>query len=49
MYLFEPLDRIIQGYLPPEQIERVKRAYVIARDAHEGKHALAVSLILLTR
>lgn len=37
MYLFEPLDRIIQGYLPPEQIERVKRAYVIARDAHEGQ------------
>lgn len=37
MYLFEPLDRIIQGYLPPEQIERVKRAYIIARDAHEGQ------------
>lgn len=37
MYLFEPLDRIIQVYLPPEQIERVKRAYVIARDAHEGQ------------
>ncbi|WHP47832.1 bifunctional GTP diphosphokinase/guanosine-3',5'-bis pyrophosphate 3'-pyrophosphohydrolase [Mannheimia bovis] len=37
MYLFEPLDRIIQGYLPSEQIERVKRAYVIARDAHEGQ------------
>lgn len=37
MYLFEPLDRIIQGYLPSDKIERVKRAYVIARDAHEGQ------------
>ncbi|TID19789.1 guanosine-3',5'-bis(diphosphate) 3'-pyrophosphohydrolase, partial [Avibacterium paragallinarum] len=37
MYLFERLERIIQGYLPPEQIELVRRAFVIARDAHEGQ------------
>ncbi|TCP90128.1 guanosine-3',5'-bis(diphosphate) 3'-pyrophosphohydrolase [Cricetibacter osteomyelitidis] len=38
MYLFESLQNIIQGYLPPEQIELVKRAFVIARDAHEGQY-----------
>ncbi|MDH3001746.1 bifunctional GTP diphosphokinase/guanosine-3',5'-bis pyrophosphate 3'-pyrophosphohydrolase [Pasteurella multocida] len=37
MYLFESLNRIIEAYLPPEQIELVKRAYIIARDAHEGQ------------
>ncbi|WP_032093699.1 MULTISPECIES: bifunctional GTP diphosphokinase/guanosine-3',5'-bis pyrophosphate 3'-pyrophosphohydrolase [Pasteurellaceae] len=37
MYLFESLERIIQGYLPAEQIEWVKRAFIIARDAHEGQ------------
>ncbi|AEW77728.1 bifunctional GTP diphosphokinase/guanosine-3',5'-bis pyrophosphate 3'-pyrophosphohydrolase [Aggregatibacter actinomycetemcomitans] len=37
MYLFEGLHHIIQAYLPPEQIELVKRAFVIARDAHEGQ------------
>ncbi|MDU8924697.1 bifunctional GTP diphosphokinase/guanosine-3',5'-bis pyrophosphate 3'-pyrophosphohydrolase [Pasteurellaceae bacterium LIM206] len=37
MYLFEPLDKIIQGYLPPEKIELIKRAFVVARDAHEGQ------------
>ncbi|MFU2059881.1 bifunctional GTP diphosphokinase/guanosine-3',5'-bis pyrophosphate 3'-pyrophosphohydrolase [Avibacterium volantium] len=37
MYLFERLEHIIRGYLPPEQIELVRRAYVIARDAHEGQ------------
>ncbi|WP_294087128.1 RelA/SpoT family protein [uncultured Actinobacillus sp.] len=37
MYLFEPLDRIIQTYLPADKIELVKRAFVIARDAHEGQ------------
>lgn len=36
MYLFEPLERIIKGYLPAEKIELVRRAFVIARDAHEG-------------
>ena len=37
MYLFEGLNHIIQEYLPPEQIELVKRAFVVARDAHEGQ------------
>lgn len=56
MYLFESLNRIIQGYLPAEQIELVKHAYVVARDAHEGvtrssgepyiTHPVAVASIL---
>jgi len=37
VYLFEPLERIIKGYLPAEKIELVRRAFVIARDAHEGQ------------
>ncbi len=56
MYLFEPLDRIIQSYLPADKIELVKRAFVIARDAHEGQtrssgepyitHPVAVACII---
>ncbi|KAE9538756.1 bifunctional GTP diphosphokinase/guanosine-3',5'-bis pyrophosphate 3'-pyrophosphohydrolase [Ursidibacter maritimus] len=56
MDLFEPLSSIIQGYLPAEQIERVKRAFVVARDAHEGQfrssgepyitHPVAVACII---
>lgn len=37
MYLFESLNHIVAQYLPAEQIELVKRAFVIARDAHEGQ------------
>lgn len=37
MKLFADLHRIIQSYLPPEQIELIQRAFVIARDAHEGQ------------
>ena len=37
MELFADLDRIIQGYLPADKIELIKRAFVIARDAHEGQ------------
>lgn len=37
MYLFESLHTIIKSYLPDDQIELVKRAFVIARDAHEGQ------------
>lgn len=37
MYLFEPLERIIRHYLPADKIELVKRAFVVARDAHEGQ------------
>lgn len=56
MYLFESLNNIIQNYLPTEQIELVKRAFIIARDAHEGQyrssgepyitHPVAVSSII---
>ena len=56
MYLFEPLERIIRGYLPEEKIELVRRAFVIARDAHEGRtrssgepyitHPVAVACII---
>ncbi|QLB13554.1 guanosine-3',5'-bis(diphosphate) 3'-pyrophosphohydrolase [Bisgaardia hudsonensis] len=38
MYLFESLLHIIRGYLPDDKIELVKRAFVIARDAHEGQY-----------
>ncbi|TDQ57853.1 guanosine-3',5'-bis(diphosphate) 3'-pyrophosphohydrolase [Mesocricetibacter intestinalis] len=37
MSLFEPLDKIIQGYLPVEKIELIKRAFVIAEQAHQGQ------------
>lgn len=37
MDLFEPLDHLVQEYLPSEQIELIKHAFVIARDAHEGQ------------
>jgi len=46
--LFADLDRIIQGYLPADKIELIKRAFVIARDAHEGHFAQAANLTLLT-
>ncbi|KLN98258.1 bifunctional GTP diphosphokinase/guanosine-3',5'-bis pyrophosphate 3'-pyrophosphohydrolase [Moellerella wisconsensis] len=56
MYLFESLNQIIQKYLPAEQIELLKKAYVVARDAHEGQtrssgepyitHPVAVACIL---
>ena len=56
MYLFEPLNRIIQAYLPADQIELVKRAFVVARDGHEGQfrssgepyitHPVAVAAII---
>lgn len=56
MYLFESLNQVIQKYLPPEQVELLKKAYVVARDAHEGQtrssgepyitHPVAVACIL---
>lgn len=56
MYLFEPLENIIQDYLPVQQIELVKRAFVVAKNAHEGQfrssgepyitHPVAVAAIL---
>ncbi|WP_370546238.1 bifunctional GTP diphosphokinase/guanosine-3',5'-bis pyrophosphate 3'-pyrophosphohydrolase [Edwardsiella tarda] len=56
MYLFESLNLPIQKYLPEEQIKRLKQAYLVARDAHEGQtrssgepyitHPVAVACIL---
>ncbi|AWK15208.1 bifunctional GTP diphosphokinase/guanosine-3',5'-bis pyrophosphate 3'-pyrophosphohydrolase [Candidatus Fukatsuia symbiotica] len=56
MYLFESLNLLIQRYLPEEQIKRLKQAYFVARDAHEGQlrssgepyitHPVAVACIL---
>ena len=37
MYLFESLNQLIQNYLPEEQIKRLRQAYLVARDAHEGQ------------
>ena len=56
MYLFESLNLLIQKYLPEEQIKRLKQAYLVAHDAHEGQtrssgepyitHPVAVACIL---
>ncbi|EKT60989.1 bifunctional GTP diphosphokinase/guanosine-3',5'-bis pyrophosphate 3'-pyrophosphohydrolase [Providencia sneebia] len=56
MYLFESLNQVIQKYLPEDQIELLKKAYIVARDAHEGQtrssgepyitHPVAVACIL---
>ena len=56
MYLFESLNQLIEKYLPEEQIKRLKQAYLVARDAHEGQtrssgepyitHPVAVAYIL---
>ncbi|MBP2846063.1 bifunctional GTP diphosphokinase/guanosine-3',5'-bis pyrophosphate 3'-pyrophosphohydrolase [Dickeya oryzae] len=56
MYLFESLNLLIQRYLPEDQIKRLKQAYLVARDAHEGQtrssgepyitHPVAVACIL---
>ncbi|GGD60026.1 bifunctional GTP diphosphokinase/guanosine-3',5'-bis pyrophosphate 3'-pyrophosphohydrolase [Lacimicrobium alkaliphilum] len=37
MYLFEGLKQKVSDYLPVEQVEDVKRAFVLARDAHDGQ------------
>ncbi len=56
MYLFESLNLLIQRYLPEEQIKRLRQAYLVARDAHDGQtrssgepyitHPVAVACIL---
>nr|WP_310617380.1 bifunctional GTP diphosphokinase/guanosine-3',5'-bis pyrophosphate 3'-pyrophosphohydrolase [Pantoea cypripedii] len=56
MYLFESLNQLIEKYLPEEQIKRLRQAYLVARDAHEGQtrssgepyitHPVAVACIL---
>ncbi|WP_412972628.1 bifunctional GTP diphosphokinase/guanosine-3',5'-bis pyrophosphate 3'-pyrophosphohydrolase [Glaciecola sp. MF2-115] len=37
MYLFEGLKTKVSEYLPPEQVEYIQAAYVLARDAHDGQ------------
>ncbi|RJE77912.1 guanosine-3',5'-bis(diphosphate) 3'-diphosphatase [Pseudoalteromonas citrea] len=37
MYLFEGLKKKISEYLPPADVELVQKAYVVAREAHEGQ------------
>ncbi|ARU95950.1 bifunctional GTP diphosphokinase/guanosine-3',5'-bis pyrophosphate 3'-pyrophosphohydrolase [Tatumella citrea] len=56
MYLFESLNQLIEKYLPEDQIKRLRQAYLVARDAHEGQtrssgepyitHPVAVACIL---
>ncbi|NRA54433.1 MAG: bifunctional GTP diphosphokinase/guanosine-3',5'-bis pyrophosphate 3'-pyrophosphohydrolase [Gammaproteobacteria bacterium] len=56
MYLIENLVEVASGYLEPSQVEQIKQAYVVARDAHSGQfrssgepyvtHPVAVSQIL---
>jgi len=37
VYLFEPLKAHVSSYLSKVQIDLLKQAYVVARDAHEGQ------------
>lgn len=37
MEIFDSLNQIIQRYLPQAQIQMVKRAYEVAKQAHEGQ------------
>ena len=37
MYLFEPLKEQVSSYLSKVQIDLLKEAYIVARDAHEGQ------------
>ncbi|MCW3172744.1 bifunctional GTP diphosphokinase/guanosine-3',5'-bis pyrophosphate 3'-pyrophosphohydrolase [Shewanella subflava] len=56
MYLFEGLKESASAYLDAEQVELLKQAYLVARDAHEGQmrtsgepyitHPVAVARIL---
>ncbi len=56
MYLFEGLNESASSYLEPTQVELLKQAYQVARDAHEGQmrtsgepyitHPVAVARIL---
>lgn len=56
MYLFEPLKEVCSTYLSKVQVDLLKHAYVVARDAHEGQmrssgepyitHPVAVALNL---
>jgi len=56
LYLIENLVEVASSYLEPSQVEQIKQAYIVARDAHSGQfrssgepyvtHPVAVSQIL---
>ena len=56
MYLFEPLKELSSTYLSKVQVDLLKQAYIVARDAHDGQmrssgdpyitHPVAVALNL---
>ena len=37
MYLFEGLKQKIEAYLPPDKVADAQRAFIVARDAHNGQ------------
>ena len=37
MYLFEGLQHKVSAYLPKKQVDYVRAAYILARDAHDGQ------------
>jgi len=37
LYLFEGLKQKLEAYLPPEKVAETQRAFVVARDAHNGQ------------
>ncbi|SIO19999.1 bifunctional GTP diphosphokinase/guanosine-3',5'-bis pyrophosphate 3'-pyrophosphohydrolase [Salinivibrio sp. ES.052] len=56
MYLFDSLKEVASRYLPESQLEALRQAYLVARDAHDGQtrstgepyiiHPIAVARIL---
>lgn len=56
MYLFDSLKEVASQYLPESQLEALRQAYLVARDAHDGQtrstgepyiiHPIAVARIL---
>ncbi len=56
MYLFEPLKELVSSYLSTAQVDLLKQAYIVAREAHDGQmrssgepyitHPVAVALNL---
>ena len=37
MYLFEGLKQKLEAYLPADKVAETQRAFVVARDAHDGQ------------
>lgn len=37
MYLFEPLKELVSTYLSKVQVDLLKQAFIVARDAHDGQ------------